>query len=134
MNITCFDDLLQAARAQRVPQRLLFVFAGIELPPDSSAEQRASHERGEGGALVPLMCVDKAPHEIDSFDALVSEAAAFGKPWGMVFASAMSGAPEHPPGTDDAEAPLQKMVEDIKQGHLDNLIPFNPRGQAVRLR
>ena len=28
MNITSFDDLLQAARAQSEPQRLLFVFAG----------------------------------------------------------------------------------------------------------
>ena len=31
MNITSFDDLLRAARAQSEPQRLLFVFAGPEI-------------------------------------------------------------------------------------------------------
>jgi hypothetical protein len=37
MDITTFDDLLTAARAQPQPQRLLFVFAGIELPDDATA-------------------------------------------------------------------------------------------------
>ena len=32
MDISNFDDLLAAARAQPLPQRLLMVFAAIELP------------------------------------------------------------------------------------------------------
>ena len=47
-----------------------------------------------GGALVPLMCVDKTPQELASFDALVQEAQQFTAPghdWAMVFAAAMSG-------------------------------------------
>ena len=36
MNITNFDDLLQAAAMQHEPQRLLFVFAGKELPDDAT--------------------------------------------------------------------------------------------------
>lgn len=133
MDISCFDDLLQAARAQPQPQRLLFVFTGIELPADSTAQQRADHARGEGGALVPLMCVDKAPDELASFDDLVREAAQFGKPWGMVFASAMAGPLGLPPRSEDADEPLQRMVESIKQGHLQTFIPFTPEGVAVRL-
>ncbi|MDO9479321.1 MAG: ribonucleotide reductase subunit alpha, partial [Hydrogenophaga sp.] len=58
MNIATFDDLLSAARAQPLPQRLLLVFAGIELPDDATPTERAGFERGEGGALVPQMCVD----------------------------------------------------------------------------
>ncbi len=46
MNITCFDDLLQAARAQPTPQRLLFVFAQAELPADSTPAQRERFEQG----------------------------------------------------------------------------------------
>ncbi len=61
MTISSFDDLLQAARAQPEPQRLLFVFAGVELPDDPTANQRQRFEAGQGGALVPLMCVDKRP-------------------------------------------------------------------------
>jgi hypothetical protein len=133
MNITCFDDLLRAARTQATPQRLLFVFAGIELPDDSTPAQRAGYGRGEGGAVVPLMCVDKTPDELQSFDDLTREAAQFGRPWGMVFASAMSGPLGLPPRSEDAEAPLQAMVEAIKQGRLEHCIPFNPQGQTVRL-
>ena len=40
MNITSFDDLLRAAKAQPEPQRLLFVFTGAELPADASDTQR----------------------------------------------------------------------------------------------
>ncbi|MEO8923737.1 MAG: ribonucleotide reductase subunit alpha, partial [Caldimonas sp.] len=40
MSISSFDDLLRAAREQPEPQRLLFVFAGAELPDDSSAVQQ----------------------------------------------------------------------------------------------
>ena len=37
MEITCFDDLLSAARAQVEPQRLLFVFVQAELPEAAGA-------------------------------------------------------------------------------------------------
>ena len=36
LNISTFDDLLRAARQQPQPQRLLFVFAGAELPENST--------------------------------------------------------------------------------------------------
>ena len=78
--IASFDDLLQAARAQTAPQRLLLVFAGAELPDDASATQRAEFEAGQGGALVPLMCVDKRPEEITSFVQLRTEADAMHGP------------------------------------------------------
>ena len=64
MDISSFDDLLHAARLQPEPQRLLFVFVGVELPDDATPAQRARFEQGQGGALVPLMCVDKTPQEL----------------------------------------------------------------------
>lgn len=133
MNISSFDDLLAAARAQPQPQRLLFVFAGVELPDGASPAQRAAFEQGQGGALVPLMCVDKAPDELASFDQLRQEAATFGQAWGMVFAAAMSGAPGRPPTSTDADAPLQQMVASIRQGQIQAYIPFDGEGRAVRL-
>ncbi|HET7160419.1 MAG TPA: ribonucleotide reductase subunit alpha, partial [Burkholderiales bacterium] len=71
MVISSFDDLLRAARMQPEPQRLLFVFAGVELPADSTPEQRAGFQAGQGGALIPLMSVDKSPDELETFAALV---------------------------------------------------------------
>lgn len=133
MNISSFDDLLNAARAQPNPQRLLFVFTAIELPDDATPDQRAAFERGQGGALVPQMCVDKAPNDLATFGDLVVEAAAFGKPWGMVFAAAMSGSAGKALTSADADQPLERMVESIKQGQIGTYIPFNAQGQAVQL-
>jgi hypothetical protein len=136
MEISSFDDLLHAARAQPEPQRLLFVFAAAELPDDATAAQRARFQAGQGGALVPLMCVDKAPQELDSFDALVEEARQFTAPghdWAMVFVAALSGTLNQAPTSADAEAPLQRMVDAIKAGTIGGYIPFDRQGVPVRL-
>jgi hypothetical protein len=132
MNITHFNDLLRAARAQPEPQRLLFVFAGAELPADASAEQRRQFEAGEGGELVPLMCVDKSPDELAGFDALVAEAAQAGPPWAIVFTAALAGRAGVAPTSVDAEAPLRRMVDAIKAGRIDDLLPFDRQGDPVR--
>ena len=109
------------------------VFAAVELPDDATPAERAAFEKGQGGALVPQMCVDKSPDELSSFEQLKEEAAGFGQPWGMVFAAAMSGSAGKPPTSADADAPLQKMVESIRQGRIQNFIPFDPQGRAVLL-
>ena len=132
MNITNFDDLLQAARAQPEPQRLLFVFAGAELPADASAEQRRQFEAGEGGELAPLMCVDKSPDELAGFDALAVEAAQAGPPWAIVFTAALAGRAGVAPTSTDAEAPLQRMVDAIKSGRIDGFLAFDRQGDPVR--
>ncbi len=131
--ISNFDELLQAARSQPTAQRLLLVFAGAELPEDANAAQRARYHAGEGGALVPLMCVDKAVDEVASFAALAQEAAQFGPPWAMVFAAAMSGQGAQAPSADDAAPVLQRMVDAIQRGDIAAYIPFNPQGEAVQL-
>ena len=133
MNISSFDDLLKAARQQLEPQRLLFVFAGAELPDDSTAAQRAQFLNGVGGALVPMMCVDKTPQELNSFADLVKESLEFGKPWNIVFAAAMSNNDGAQPSSEAAEEPLQKMVEAIKAGTLGSYIPFDREGHPVML-
>ena len=133
MEITCFEDLLAASLAQSQPQRLLFVFAAVELPDDPTTEEQAGFERGEGGALVPQMCVDKALDELNSFFDLVAEAAQFGKPWGIVFAAVLSGRAGAVPTTADADQPLERMIEAIQDGRFDGYIPFDPQGQAVQI-
>ena len=45
MKISSFEDLLQAARQQPEPQRLLFVFADAELPADDSTPNSAAASR-----------------------------------------------------------------------------------------
>jgi hypothetical protein len=131
--IANFDDLLRAARGQPEPQRLLFVFAGAELPPDSTEEQRRHFAAGSGGALVPLMCVDRVPDELKDFAALVEESHAMGPPWAIVFVAGLAGGGGRPPSSADAEVPLQRMVDAIKSGAHRAFIPFDRNGEAVRL-
>jgi hypothetical protein len=133
MSISTFDDLLRMAREQRQPQRLLFVFTGAALPEDATPEQRARFQAGQGGTLTPLMCVDKTPDELPSFDMLVEESRLFTQAWDIVFVAALSGSAGHaPPSTSQAEAALQRMVEAIKSGHIDAYVPFDRSGQPVQ--
>ena len=131
MNISSFNDLIIASQMQTDPQRLLFVFTGVELPDDSTLEQRAGFDAGEGGALVPLMCVDKSPSEIVNFKALVEEASTLAQPWRIVFVAALSGIRGVSPNSAEAKIPLRRMEEAIRQGNFANFIPFDRQGQTV---
>jgi len=133
MNIATFDDLLQAARLQPDPQRLLFVFAAAELPDDCTPEQRARFEAGQGGALTPLMCADKTLDEISAFQALVEESRQFDREWSVVFVAALSGRDGRAPSSEDAEKPLERMVESIKAGSPGSMIPFDRQGRPLSL-
>ena len=133
MDITHFNDLLAAARQQTQAQRLLFVFAGATLPAHATADQRAAFEAGESGELAPLMCVDKDPADITDFAALVAESAAAGPPWALVFAAALSSQGLQPPTASQVEAALQRMVESVKSGRLQGLVPFDAQGRGVKL-
>lgn len=133
MNIAHFDDLLQAARAQDQTQRLLLVFARVELPEDASPQQRQGFEAGQGGTLAPVMCVDKDPHELASFAALVAEADGLGAPWGLVLAGALSGQHMQAPSEAAVQAALERLVQRVQQGVLEGLIPFERSGDAVAI-
>ena len=92
LTISNFDDLLFAARQQPESQRLLFVFANAELPEDSTDEQRRRFAAGAGGALIPMLCVDKTPDEMGPFSGLVEESRALGSEWTIVFVAKSCGA------------------------------------------
>lgn len=133
MNIETFDHLLQAARAQALSQRLLFVFAQAELPDEATPSQRAAFEAGEGGALVPAACVDKGLSELSSFAALVQEAAALVPDWHVLFVAALSGSVATEPSSAEVDAALQTMVERIKQGEVGPYLTLDRQGHALQL-
>lgn len=133
MDISTFDDLLRAARAQPEPQRLLMVFAGAVLPEDSTPEQRAGFAAGEGGALEPLMSVDKDPAELASFAALLAESQRHGQGWAIVLAGCLGGRAGRLPSAEETDRALERMIESVKSGRLGNLISFDRHGQSVVL-
>jgi hypothetical protein len=133
MQIENFSDLLQAARLQPLPQRLLFVFANAELPEDASPAQRAGFAAGEGGALVPAMCVDKGPQELASFAALSQEASQVGSAWTCVFAAALSGSTQTGVAQSSVDSAMQTMVEAIQRGDIGRYLVFDRQGDPILL-
>ncbi len=120
MNITSFSDLLDAARAQSQPQRMLFAFARAEQPGASS------------GTLTPVMCVDKTLDQLSTFGALVDESRNTGAHWDIVFVTTMSGRDGKAPATSEAEAPLNMMVTYIHTGEVERFLAFGRDGQLLR--
>jgi hypothetical protein len=133
MNITDFQSLLEAARQQTEQQRLLLVFTRAELPDDATAEQRAGFEQGEGGALVPVMYVDKEPEEVRTFEELVEESRHTGQHWDMMFVGCLSG--QGGRGLDDntVQKALETMIMSIQGGIVAHLLAYRPNGEQVQL-
>lgn len=131
MNILNFADLLAAARQQPEPQLLLFVFARAELPEGATKEQKKNFAAGAGGALTPVLCVDKTPDELTDFAALAAESQQTGQSWDLVFASSLSGHAGIMPTTEQAEQPLQMMVQAIHSGKVASLLALDKQGQTL---
>ena len=136
MQLADFTDFLAAARAQPEPQRLLFVFAVAELPQAHTPGQARRFREGRGGALAPVMCVDKAVDELDGFAALADESRATGQPWDMVFVAALAAelnaAQGAAPQPASIERGLRMMVDAVQRGAVERFLAFDPRGDAVR--
>lgn len=126
MQLADFADFLAAARAQPEAQRLLFVFAVAELPQTHSPGQARRFEEGRGGALAPVMCVDKGLDELADFAALADESRATGQPWDMVFVAALAA-----PQAASIERGLRMMVDAVHRGAVERFLAFDPRGDAV---
>ncbi|MCB2019163.1 MAG: ribonucleotide reductase subunit alpha [Hydrogenophaga sp.] len=133
MSLKNFADLLQMAHTQPEPQRLLLVFAAAELPADASVEEKRRFDRGDGGALAPILCVDKAPDDIRDFTSLVDESRNTGIEWNVLFVASLPGMGGHPPSADEAIQPMQLMVEAIKGGRIANFLAVSQDGELLQL-
>jgi len=134
MALQTFTDLLDAAQSQREPQRLLMVFALAEAPHDATEQETAAFARGEGGALTPVVCVDKLASEIASFEALELESREALSRWDILFVAALDGRAGVPPNADEAAGPLRMMLESIRAGRIANFLAVNRRGELVELQ
>jgi len=128
-----FRQLLAAAAAQPEPQRLLFVFAVAELPDSATPEQRERFQSGRGGALAPLMCVDKAPGDVTDFAGLVSEAGRAGPPWSVVFAASLSGQGGRPPDKARIDLALETMVEAVRDDRISGFAAYGSQGEFLEI-
>jgi len=133
INITDYNSLLAAAKQQPEPQRFLFVFLKASLPKDFDAEDEARFNEGQGGALQPLMCVDKPVDELTNFADLVEESKQMSDDWQIVIIAAMSGRMGVMPNSDEAKQPLEMMVQTVEQGgDLSRFMAFDKSGEPIQ--
>lgn len=131
MNISSFEDLLQAARQQPDPQRLLFVFTRSELPDDPTPAEKERFENGEGGTLVPVMFVDKKLDELRSFAELVEESRHTGQAWQVMFVGCLGGKGGTMPDDNEAQQALELMVKSIQGGIVDRFLAYRSDGEQI---
>jgi hypothetical protein len=130
-NPSPFEQLLQAAALQPEPQRLLFVFAGAELPAEATPEQRERFHAGLGGTLTPLACVDKGVDELTTFDALVDESRYASPPWQAVFVAGLSGQAGRSPSSALVDSALQAMVKNVRAGRFGAYLALSVKGERL---
>ena len=121
MSITDYASLLERARQQDQPQRLLFTFTQAQPQPG-----------GQGKSLSPVMCADKLPEELGSFEQLVEESKQMQTHWDVVFVGALGGSAGQAPASSACEVPLRAMVTAIEQGSIGHLLAFDRDGELLR--
>ena len=133
INITSYESLLSAAKQQPEPQRLLFVFLKASLPDDHGKEDVSRFHAGEGGALQPIMCVDKTLGELSTFSDLVDESERIEKDWQIVLVAGLAGRNGAAPSSDDAEQPLKMMLHAVENGgDLSKYMAFDREGAPLQ--
>lgn len=131
--ITDFASLLSMAGAQPEPQRLLFVFVKVVLPEDHDEAEAERYREGRGGALLPVMHVDKDVPDLNDFDQLVTESQQMGEDWHMVLVAAMPGENGQPPSATQSDEALDAMVKTIHAGgDLSRYLAFDRQGNPVQ--
>ena len=121
MSITDYASLVASASEQEQPHRLLFTFTRAEAEPG-----------GQGKSLTPVLCADKLPDELKSFEALLEESKQMPAHWDVVFVAGLAGSGGQPPASQECEAPLRTMVKALEEGRIDSLLAFDRSGELLR--
>lgn len=111
---------------------MLFVFAQAELPEDHSKMESQRFHAGQGGALNPIMYVDKTLDELSNFSDLVTESQQMGQNWHIVFVAALAGRNGALPSSNEAQAALEMMVKSVQQGAISNFLAYDRDGTPMQ--
>ena len=129
IEIINYDTLLTVGRQQSEPQRFLFVFLQASLPDDHNEMDKHAFLSGNGGELKPIMCVDKDLAELTDFPDLVKESEQLNQEWSMVLVACLSGHNGFAPQPEEAEKPLEMMVQAVQNGaDLSKYLAFDKQG------
>ncbi len=122
-----FKKLIDAAKNQPEPQRLLMLF--VQADRENKAKKKKSR-----GTISPVMCVDKLPEELSTFTNLVKEADGISSEWNMVLMAGMNGEGGQPPSAEEAEPLLNRMANDVAMGQdLSRYFILDRKGNQIEV-
>lgn len=106
-----FIELINQAKSDPQRQRFLFLFA-------KATNLMEEKDRGSynSGTIESVMCVDKSPEELTTFNSLVEEADGQTKKWDFIFASTISGKGDNDPLPQEVDSALHKMSNAFSNG------------------
>ena len=132
IKITDYQSLLAVGKQQIDPQRFLFVFLQASLPADHNDTDKERFNSGQGGELQAIMCVDKGLDELTNFADLVTESKQMEQDWSMVLIACLSGKNGMLPSSEEAEQPLNMMVQAVQNGgDLSKYLAFDRQGDLL---
>ena len=132
VDIVNYETLLMAGKEQKEPQRFLFVFLKVALPKDHEGDEAERFHSGQGGALSPIMCVDKGLDELTNFSDLVEESKNMEQDWQLVLVACLSGMGGVMPTSTETDLQLKMMVQRVENGgDLSRYLAFNKEGELV---
>ncbi len=124
--------MLAVAKQQHEPQRFLFVFLKTSLPKDNKGDEEFRFLNGLGGALTPVMTLDKPLNELTNFEDLVTESELMKKEWQLVSIAVMSGKNGVMPTSDESLKSLEMMMKTVETGgNLSKFMTFDKTGNPV---
>ncbi len=106
--ISNFSELLIMASEQEQPQRLLMLFA--------KSQSKSGKHNQNSGTIFPVICVDKLPADIASFDSLVAEADSINNDWNFIIVAGLNGQNGLAPTSEDADPHLNNMTNALASG------------------
>lgn len=114
------------AKEMEDAQRLLFLFAkGTNMLGEGTSSY-------ESGTIEAVMCVDKSPEELTTFEDLVNEADQYTKKWNFIFTTALSGQKGQSPSDQEVDAALTKMSNIFNSGEdLSRFVVWDRQEQSV---
>lgn len=133
VDIINYETLLIAGKEQNEPQHFLFVFLKASLPKDHEGNEEQRFQSGRGGALQPIMCVDKPLDELSNFTDLVKESENMGQDWQIVLVACLSGVGNAMPTAVEIELQLKMIVQRVENGgDLSRYLAFDKEGTLIQ--
>ena len=121
-----FGHFIRYANEKNQPQQLCMVFCRSSLQDEDYRPDRPI-------TLKPLMCLDRSPRHLDSFEALCGDATLAGIEWDVLCMTAVLGQAGVMPTAINIHKRFDLMIGLISQGKTDKLVMFDRNGRQVIL-